>query len=162
MQIETLLVQGREMIDKTTRAHTQRWGLGTAKQWALDQDQGRIVWSFENHVASADVQILGSWNAQVTSFVWSWDNDSIQAPLCAHAEKVRAFGAEHGVAALTNSPLKLGEEQARDLVALAFQVAGCTGLYHPYDGRLATYITFGPVTIEEPGGRVSTFDVTAA
>ena len=160
MEIETLLMQGRERIDKTTRAHAERWGLGTAKRWALDQDDGRIVWSFEDRVASADVQILGSWNAQVTSFVWSWDNDSIQAPLCATAEKVRAFGAEHGVAALNSSPLKLGEEQVRDLVALAFQVGGCTGLYHPYDGKLATYITFGPVTIEEPGGRVSTFDVT--
>jgi len=161
MEIERLLIQGRELIDKTTRAHAERWGLGTAKRWALEQDTGRIVWSFEDRVASADVQLLGSWNAQVTSFVWSWDNDSIQAPLCATAERVRAFGAEHGVAALNSSPLKLGEEQTRDLVALAFQVAACTGLYHPYDGRLATYITFGPVTIEEPGGRVSTFDVTA-
>ena len=162
MEIETLLVQGRETIEKTTRAHAERWGLGTAKRWALDQGDGTIVWSFEEHVASAQVQILGSWNAQVTSFVWSWDNDSIQAPLCATAEKVRAFGAEHGVAALNSSPLKLGEEQVRDLVALAFQVGGCTGLYHPYDGKLATYITFGPVTVEEPGGRVSTFDVTTA
>ncbi len=162
MEIETLLIHGREQIDRTTRAHAERWGLGTAKQWALDQDDGRIVWSFEDHVASADVQILGSWNGQVTSFVWSWDNDSIQTPLCATAEKVRAFGAEHGVAALNSSPLKLDEGQVRDLVALAFQVGGCTGLYHPYDGRLATYIAFGPVTIEEPGGRVSTFDVTTA
>jgi hypothetical protein len=162
MEIETLLLQGREVVEQTTRAHAERWGLGTAKQWALDQDDGRIVWSFADHVASAPVQILGSWNAQVSSFVWSWDNDSIQAPLCATAEKVRAFGTEHGVGALHTSPLNLGEEQARDLVALAFQVGGCTGLYHPYDGRLATYITFGPVTIEESGGRVSTFDVTAA
>ena len=62
---------------------------------------------------------------------------------------MRAFGAEHDVAALTTSPLKLDEEQVRDLVALAFRIGGCTGLYHPFDGRLATYITFGPVTIEE-------------
>ena len=161
MEIETLLMQGREMIDKTTRAHAERWGLGTAKRWALDQDDGRIVWSFEDHVAFAEAQILGSWNAEVTSFVWSWDNDTIQAPLRVTAEKVRAFGAGHGVVALNSSPLTLGEQQARDLVALAFQVGGCTGLYPPHDGRLATYITFGPVTIEEPGGRVSTFDVTA-
>ena len=97
---------------------------------------------------------------KVSSFVWSWDNDSIQAPLCATAEKVRAFGAEHGVGALTTSPLNLDEEQVRDLVALAFRLGGGTGLYHPYDGVLATYITFGPVTVEEAGGRTSTFEAT--
>jgi len=56
--------------------------------------------------------------------------------------------------------LNLDESQARDLVALAFRLGDCTGLYHPYDGKLATYITFGAVTIEEAGGRTSTFEAT--
>ena len=64
---------------------------------------------------------------------------------------MRAFGAEHDIGALTASPLELDEEQVRDLVALAFRVGGCTGLYHHYDGALATYITFGEVTAR--GGR---------
>jgi hypothetical protein len=161
MELETLLTQGRDMIDQTSRAHRERWGLGTAKQWALDQDDGRIVWSFEDHVASAPAQILGSWNGTVNSFVWAWDNDTIKPALSVTAEEVRAFGAQNGVGALTTSPLSLDEEKVRDLVALAFRVGGCTGLYHPYDGRLATYITFGTVTLEEAGGRTSTFEVNA-
>ena len=161
MELETLLTQGRDMIEQTSRAHAQRWGLGTANQWALDQDDGRVVWSFDDHVASAPAQILGSWNGTVSSFVWSWDNDTIEDALCATAEEVRAYGEANGVGALNTSPLNLDEEQVRDLVALAFRVGGCTGLYHPYDGRLATYITFGTVTVEESGGRTSTFDVAA-
>lgn len=161
MELDTLLMQGRELIDRTTREHADRWGLGTANRWALDQKDGRIAWSFEDHVASAPAQILGSWNGQVSSFVWSWDNDTIAAPLCVSAEEVRAFGVENDVPALCTSPLKLNEEQVRDLVALAFRIGGCTGLYHPYDGVLASYIAFGTVTIEESGGRTSTFEVNA-
>jgi hypothetical protein len=160
MEHETLLLQGRELIHQTTLAHSARWGLGTARRWALDQDTGTIMWSFEDHVASAPVQILGSWNSTVNSFVWSWDNETIQAPLCVTAEKVRGFGAENDVPALTTSPLNLDEGQVRDLVALAFRVGDCTGLYHPFDGKLATYIAFGTVTIEESGGRTSTFEAT--
>jgi hypothetical protein len=160
MEIETLLMQGREMIEQTSRSHTERWGLGTARQWVLNQDDGRIVWSFDDHVASAPAQILGSWNGTVDSFVWAWDNDSVKASLCVTAEKVRTFGVDNGVGALTSSPLSLSEEQTRDLVALAFRLGGCTGLYHPYDGRLVTYITFGAVTVEESGGRTSRFEVT--
>ena len=161
MDIETLLLQGRELIDQTSRAHSERWGLGGARRWVLDQDVGRMTWSFEDHVASAPAQILGSWNSKVSSFVWSWDNETIREPLRATAEVVRAFGVENGVPALATSPMKLDEEQVRDLVALAFRVGGCSGLYHPFDGQMATYIAFGPVTVEEPGGRVSTFEVAS-
>jgi hypothetical protein len=162
MELDTLLLQGRDLIDRTTQEHADRWGLGTAKRWALDQGEGRIVWSFDDHVVSAPVQILGSWNGRVGSFVWSWDNDTIQPALCVTAEQVRVFGVENDVPALRTSPLKLDEEQVRDLIALAFRLGGCTGLYHPFDGRLATYIAFGTVTIEESGGRRSTFEVGTA
>ena len=161
MELETLLNEGREMIDRTSKAHRERWGLGSAKRWVLDQDLGQIVWSFEDHVASAPAQILGSWNGKVSSWVWSWDNDSVQPQLRTTAVEVRAFGTLNGVGALATSPLKLNEEQVRDLVAVAFRLAGGTGLYHHYDGVLATYITFGPVTLEEAGGRTSVFEATA-
>lgn len=161
MELETLLSQGRDLIDRTTRAHAGRWGLGTAQRWILNQDEGTIKWSFEDHVATAPAQILGSWNGKVSTFVWSWDNETIVPRLRETAERVRAFGVENKVPALTASPLKLDEEQVRDLVAVAFAVGGGNGLYHPYDGQLASYVAFGPVTIEEPGGRTSTFDGTA-
>ncbi len=158
-ELDTLLLQGRELIDQTSRAHAERWGLGASLRWVLDQDEGRILWSFEDRVVSAPVQVLGSWNAEVGSFVWSWDNETVKTPLCVTAEQVRAYGTDHDVPALCGSPLRLGEEQVRDLVALAFRIGGCTGLFHPFDGRLATYLTFGAVTIEESGGRVSTYEV---
>lgn len=161
MDIETLLLQGRELIEQTSCAHSERWGLGAARRWVLGQDVGRVTWSFEDHVASAPAQLLGSWNSKVGTFVWSWDNETIQAPLCATAQAVREVGAENGVSALATSPLKLEEGQVLDLVALAFRVGGCTGLFHPYDGQLATYIAFGPVTVEESDGRTSVFEVPA-
>jgi hypothetical protein len=162
MELQTLLLEGRAQIERTTKAHSERWGLGEARRWVLDQDQGRITWSFEDRIVSAPAQILGSWNAKVGSFVWAWDNASIKPPLRVAAERARAVGAEHGVGALTTSPLSVDEEQVRDLVALAFGIVEGTGLYHPFDGQLASYITFGPVTIEEAGGRTSTFEVDAS
>jgi hypothetical protein len=157
----TLLLQGHDLITRTTQAHRERWGLGSADRWILDQQEGRIVWSFEDRVVSAPAQILGSWNAEVNSFAWAWDNASIAEPLRRTSTRVRDFGTEHGIGALAQSPLTLDEDKVRDLVALAFRIGECTGLYHPFDGRLASYITFGQVTIEEAGGRSTTFDVDA-
>jgi hypothetical protein len=159
--LENLLIQGTETIARSARAHAERWGLGSAQSWRLDQRDGRLVWTFPEHTASADAQILGSWNREVGSFAWSWDNDTIVQPLCRTAEQVRAFGREHELSVLTSSPLKVDEAQVRDLVALAFGIAGCTGLYHPFDGRLATYIAFGPVTVERADGATEVVEVPA-
>ena len=153
-----LVREGHERIALTSAAHTARWGLGAADRWALDQSQGQIRWSFPDRVVSAPAQILGSWNGTVNSFAWSWDNDSIRDELCLTSGLVRTYGVALDVPALTSSPLSLDESQARDLVALAFRLGGCTGLYHPYDGRLASYVVFGAVTIEERGGAVSVFE----
>jgi hypothetical protein len=160
MELETLVTEGHAEISRTTQEHADRWGLGKAKRWVLNQDDGRVVWSFEDHIASAPAQILGSWNGEVGSFVWAWDNDSIADSLCVTAANVRAFGAEHEIRALTTSPLELDEARTRDLIAVAFRIGRCTGLYHPFDGRLASYIAFGEVTLEEAGGRTSTFAVS--
>src|SRR6478609_374162 len=138
MELETLVAEGHAEISRTTQAHTARWGLGTAQRWVLDQEDGRIVWSFDDLVASAPAQILGSWNAEVGTFVWAWDNDFVAESLSRTAEEVRAFGVEHGIGALVSSPLELDEARVRDLVAVAFRVGRCTGLYHPFDGRLAS------------------------
>ncbi|GAB3663405.1 hypothetical protein GCM10027596_26520 [Nocardioides korecus] len=154
-----LLMQGQDHIAESTRAHAERWGLGSADRWSLDQREGRVVWTFADRVVSAPAQILGSWSSKAGSFVWAWDNATILEEMSRTAERVRAFGTEHDVVALTTSPLEVGEEQVRDLVALAFAIGGCTGLYHPYDGRLATYVVFGEVTIEPAGGDVEKFDV---
>lgn len=154
-----LLLQGKDMVERTSREHRERWGLGSADRWSLDQQEGRIYWSFADRVASAPVQVLGSWSGQAGTFVWSWDNDTVLEPLCRDAEAVRAYGVEHDVLALRSSPLTLGLEQVDDLVALAFRVVGATGLYHPYDGRSATFLLFGDVLVERAGGATETVRV---
>jgi hypothetical protein len=154
-----LLLQGRDMVARTAATHAQRWGLGSAQRWSLDQQAGRIAWHFEDRVASAPVQVLGSWSGQASTFVWSWDNETVLDALCRDAERVRAYGVEHDVLALSSSPLSLSLEQVDDLVALAVRVVGATGLYHPYDGRSATYLLFGDVLVERADGTSETVAV---
>ena len=160
--LPTLLLEGHDMITRTAKEHATRWGLGRADRWSLNQQEGTIRWWFGERVASAPVQVLGSWSGQTNTFVWAWDNDSILDRLCLTAELVRAYGEEHDVLALKSSPLSLGQDKVNDLIAIAFRLGGCTGLYHPYDGRTATYIVFGDVTLTEPDGSTSVVRVSAS
>ena len=154
--LNALLAEGERRILRTTAAHAQGWGFGHADRWRLDQEQGRIVWTLGPRTVSASVQVLGSWSSEAGTFVWSWDNDSIAPTLTRSARRVRELGEQHALIALHTSPLRLGEKQVRDLVAVAFEMLQGTGLYHPFDGTLATYLLFDDVLVEE-GGRTQPF-----
>lgn len=154
-----LMLQGHEMIVEAIRVHHERWGLGDERSWSLDQRSGTIVWRFDDVTVSAPAQVLGSWSPDSGTFVWSWDNPTIVPGLQRTAEIVRTWGVEQQVFALTASPLRLEEQQAMDLVALAFRVGGCTGLVPPARGSLATYVVFGDVEIRGPGKQRSSFSV---
>ena len=40
--LNTLLLQGEDMIEQLGAAHAKAWGLGTADRWDLDQRTGLI------------------------------------------------------------------------------------------------------------------------
>lgn len=159
-ELGSLLTEGHEMILESIRVHHERWGLGEETRWTLDQGEGVVSWTFPDHTVTAPAQVLGSWSPDSGTFVWSWDNKTIAAPLRRTAELVRTWGVEHEVFALTASPLRLDEPQAMDLVSLAFRVGGCTGLIPPARGSLASYVVFGEVTITHEDGTTETFEVS--
>ena len=128
-------------------------GMSRAVGWRLDQRAAQVEWDLaDDRTARAPAQVLGSWSAATGTFVWAWDNPTVLAEVRETAGRIREYGEEHEVFALTTSPLRLDLDQLRDLVALAFRVGGCTGLFHPTREHLTTYVVFGRVTLEPAAG----------
>lgn len=153
-----LLYQGESMIKQTAEAHMS-WGLGTADRWDLDQTTGKISWTFPDKVATADAQILGSYNPSAGSWLWAWGNASILPHMSRDAETVRAWGTEHGLAALTEPKLDVDEETAASLASLAVRITSATGFYRGTGGASFPVITFGAVTLTAEDGTTSTFKI---
>lgn len=152
LDLGTVLLQGHDMIGESIAVHDRRWGMSRATAWRLDQEAARVEWDLEDgRTAAAPAQVLGSWNAAHGTFVWAWDNPTLLDEVSETAWRIRDYGMAHEVHALTTSPLRLDLDQLRDLVALAFRVGGCTGLFHPTRGDLTTYVVFGRVTIAPTG-----------
>lgn len=154
------LLQGTDMLQRTTAAHVDRWGLGTAERWDLDQDSGLLRWTFPDRVAEAPVQILGSYSPHSASWMWAWANESLPSGLCAANEAVRTWGEQQGSAALTTPVLEdVSDEQVADLTAIAFRVTQATGFYRAPAGRSLLHCTFGRVVITTADGRSESFSI---
>lgn len=151
MNIETYIQQSLEGLKEQTTAHTNTWNLGRDTEWRFDLTEGTLRWFFEDGtVASAPMQVIGTYNPDSKSFLWGWDHPSVPAPLRAHAQLVKDFGEEHGMPTLTTPEVECTENEAWEFTAVAARLAGANGAYRGDAGGPLVYMTFGQVTLFKP------------
>ena len=136
-------------LEALTAAHDASWQLGEA-DWSVDQDEGTIEFASPTGiVATAPVQIIGTYNTKDGTWLWGWDHPSVAAPLATHAKKVYAYGQQHGFDVLTTRKLQCPEEQCWELAALACMLCGAQGAYRGPAGTTLIFFTFGSVTVRK-------------
>ena len=154
-----LLLQGHDMIRQTAAAHDDRWGLGTAERWDLDQTAVTLRWTFADKVVEAPAQLLGLYSPADSTWTWAWASRSVPPSLSVDSEVVRSWGEQHGQRFLVQPTAVLTDERVADVVAVAFRLSGATGFYRGPAGSVVAYMTFGPVTIMPNEGEEEHFAI---
>jgi hypothetical protein len=145
--LETQIERAMNGLRAMTAAHDGMWQIGQAA-WTVDQDAGTITFDSPKGIrATAPVQIIGSYNTQDGTWLWGWDNPSLEAPLTEHARKVRAYGQEKGFDILTTRKLVCPEDQCWELAALACMLCEAQGAYRGPAGTARIFMTFDKVTL---------------
>jgi len=132
-----------------TAAHDGMFQISRAA-WSVDQGEGAITFTSPNGlIATAPVQIVGSYNTRDGTWLWGWDNPSLEEPLTEHARKVRSYGQERGYDLLTTPKLACPEEQCWELTALACMLADAQGAYSGPAGATRIFMTFGGIKLRK-------------
>jgi hypothetical protein len=130
-----------------TAAHDGLWQIGQAA-WSVDQTQGTITFTSPKGLrATAPVKIVGSYDTRDDTWLWAWENPSIEPALTEHARKVQAYGHEKGYDVLTTPQFTCLEEQCWELTALACMLAEAQGAYRGPAGTAMVFMTFGQVRL---------------
>jgi hypothetical protein len=138
-----LVSQSMEELRLKTAAHDRLWHLGDA-EWILDQDAATIAFSTaDGLVATCPVQIIGTFNAADSTWLWSWDHPSVEPLLRDHATLVRAYGEAHDFERLTTRKLTSTEDECWEFTALACKLANAQGAYRGPAGSTLVFMTFG-------------------
>lgn len=126
----------------------QRWlarkmNLETAP-WIVDQNAGIIQFERKDGaVVTSPVQIIGAWNPRTQVFRWGWDHPMVVQRLRNDAERTRWFGHKHNIEELTTRALKMTEQEAWQMTALAMKVNASYGVYRaPTEGPVI-FMTLG-------------------
>ena len=145
-EYRALLTRAMEELRLKTAAHDAGWGIGSAA-WAVDQDTGLITFTGKSVMATAPVQIVGTYNTLDGTWLWGWDHPSVHDELAGHARTVHEYGEKHGITALITRKLTCGEDEAWEFTALACHLCGTQGAYRGPAGTALVFMTFGEVTL---------------
>lgn len=149
-EVAAFIHQSMEGLRLQTAAHSSTWHLGQEQQWHVDQDTATIEFRFaDGTVATAPVQIVGTFDPMDSTFLWGWDHPSIDSSLRVHAELVRDYGQRHNVARFTTRKLVCTEQQAWEFAAVAVRLGHANGGYRANSGGPWVYMTFGEITLKK-------------
>jgi len=145
---EAIQKQSLEELKIKTEAH-KVWGFGKFDRWDLDQDVGDLIFSNADGTrAVCPAQIIGSYNAEDHTWLWSWGNSSINEKLTKDAQKLKAYGEEHHIERLTTRKWVGTKDDAWAMAALAVKICNEQGAYAPSISEQTTgFIVFGEVRL---------------
>lgn len=147
------LVRSMHDIAVKTGACDRLFGIGSADSWDVDLEQGAIRFTHPDHIATAPVQVVGTYNTLDGTWLWGWDHPSVQEPFAAAARACRAFGERYGLTDFTERKLSCSEDDAWRFTALACYLSGATGAYRGPSATTHVFMTFGDVTLTKPERR---------
>jgi len=139
-------------LGRKTREHQALFDIGAA-DWAADLDAGTLTFTApDGRVATASVQVVGTYNIDDGSFLWGWDHPSVPPGLDRAAQAAKAWGEANGEALLTTRKLEVTEAQCWEFTALACQLVDAAGGYRGPAGSALVFMTYDDLVVAEPGG----------
>ena len=146
---ELLLAQSMEELAIKTASHDRLWQISAA-DWSVAQESGQIVFhSPKSMIATAPVQIIGTYNSQNNTWLWGWDHPSVVLPLRKHAEQLRDYGKKNKLPRLTERLIKCTQDECWEFAALACRLCEAQGAYCGPDGDTLVFMTFGDVALSK-------------
>jgi len=147
--IQSFIEQSMNGLELQTQSHMNTWNLGQADNWNVDQETGKISWTFsDGSYLESDVQIIGTYSKKSGTFLWAWAHPSILQQLAKSSELVKAYGEKHKIEKFTTRKVSCTEAEAWEFTAIANQLANSNGAYRG-NGYPKVFMTFGEVTMKK-------------
>ncbi len=126
-----LAAEARKRANEKIEAAKQKFGLGTYSRYEIDLPMATIRFLDDKGVEKirSDIQTAGSWSPSPTTWLWSWDNESIPDKAKSSMVRVQQFGEQHEIEHVMGSFDPCPEDEAWTITAIAAQVLDAECLY---------------------------------
>ncbi|MDB6079731.1 MAG: hypothetical protein JWO82_3478 [Akkermansiaceae bacterium] len=129
-EYEELVAQATAYLKAANTKVNRFFGIGDCAFYQYDLRNREIWWSDPGvPKVRAQVTIVGSTSAESDTWMWSWANPHLQDVDIGPIAQVREFGADAGIAKLTDPTWPGTEDDAWEMTAIASRLLEAEGAY---------------------------------
>jgi len=133
-----------------TEAHKKTWNLGEEKSWNVDMKLGLLSFQFLNDkVANANIQVVGTYNSDDSSFLWGWEHPSVPKNLAEYAEKAKTWGNKHAEILFTKSKINCNKEDVWKIAAVVNRINEGNGVYCGNSGSTMVFMILKTINLKQ-------------
>lgn len=147
--IKAFIEGSMEGLQILTGAHQRMWQFGEEEYWEFSQDTGELVFTFPDKIVRALAQIIGTFDSEAGTWMWSWANPSISEYLTRDAVRVRDYGKQYRIPQFTSEKWPAEEIDCWHMAAVACRICGSNGAYRGPSGTTYVFFTFGEAKIKK-------------
>jgi hypothetical protein len=138
-EYEKFLKDACETFLENSKKINEEYKIASFERWDFNQDSGQIVFSDKGvKKLVADVQVAGSWAANNT-WMWAWNNKSLEKAMIKDLLKVRDFGASKKYSEFTTPVFASDLDYAWTLTAAAGYITKAKTSYRGENGTGYVY-----------------------
>jgi len=122
------------------------------ERYDYDQKAATLVFSGADRPdLTFSIQVIGSWAAEPSTWLWAWDNDSILASAREHVHVLKRFGQENGFERMSEALCKGDQADASEMTRVACLLLQADGVYRApdEDGALFMVISEPSLTTDD-------------
>jgi hypothetical protein len=146
-----VFARGKSELEVKTEIAKRLYGLGDG-DWSVDLNAGTITFTNTKTIATAPVQVIGTYFTGDGTWLWGWDHPSVPDQSAVAAKAMLAYGKRHGIANITTRKVAISEDDAWAMTGAATYLTGAQGGYRGVSGPTLVFMTFGTVTVKANDG----------
>ena len=122
-------------------------GVVNCERWHYDQGTGKVTFLQGGRAKFVcDFEVAGTISTVNNTWLWSWENETINPQLSQLAQKVRQIGKERGWNKLTDNLWHADENDGWEMASLMNKIMGGQGVYRIPDENGFMFLVFTKIT----------------
>ena len=101
---ETLVHEGHEYLTRCQQSLEEEFQLSRWPRYDWSQDTGQLIFSENNiHKVIASIEFVGSISTKTDTWLWAWENNSLDQERTRLIRRVRTFGETQDIKPLVTA-----------------------------------------------------------
>jgi len=116
-------------------------------RWDSDLDKGVIVFTNDDRIVTASIQVIGTLNHEKNTFMWAWDHPSIPERLRKHSLLAKEWGEANELPIFTHRVVTCDKDQAWEFTAITRHLSKADGAYIGQGDKVSPFFTLNDFKI---------------